>query len=185
MKNSVLGCCGIIMGALVGALVMFAVLSYLNIQVLARPPVAQELLLPDQPDVTITASNTFLNPQLAQVIVKTGLVKQANVSLIAPNIIQVQSPVSVSLLGQPMTVDATVQMFVSVQRGRIILTTGEVNASGIGVPSSMLGPDFERMRATAEDEINRETQRSLQGTRLVVSNIRVAPEALSVDLKMQ
>ncbi len=185
MKNSVLGCCGIIMGALVGALVMFAVLSYLNLQVLASPPAAQELLLPNRPDVTITASNTFLNPQLAQVIVKTGLVNQANVSLIAPNIIQVQSPVSVSLLGQSMTVDATVQMIVSVQRGRIVLTTGDVNASGIGVPPSMLGSDFERMRAMAENEINRELQLSLQGTQLVVSSIRVAPDALSVDLKMQ
>lgn len=185
MKNSVLGCCGVIMGIVLGAAVMLFAMSFVNINVLAREPVAQELLLPERPDVTITASSTFINPQLEQVIVQSGLAKEAHVSLVAPNIIRVESPVSVSFLGQPMTVDATVQMAVGVQRGRITLTTDKVEASGIGVPLSVLGEDFERLRGAAEDEINREVQRSLEGTRLVVSDVRVAPQALSVDLNMQ
>lgn len=185
MKNSVLGCCGIILGIILGAIVMVFALPFVNLNVLAREPVTQEQLLPNRADVTITASNTFITPQLEQAIVKSGLAKQAHASLIAPNIIRVESPVSVSFLGQPMTVDATVQMAVGVQRGRITLTTDKVEASGIGVPPSVLGQDFERQRAAAEDEINREVQQTLEGTRLVVSDVRIAPEGLSVDLKMQ
>jgi hypothetical protein len=185
MRNSALGCCGVILGIVLGAVVMVFAMAFLNVNVLAREPVAQELLLPNRPDVTITASNTFINPQLEQAIVKSGLAMQAHVSLVAPNIIRVESPVNVSFLGQLMTVDATVQMAVAVQGGRITLTTDQVEASGIGLPPSVLGQDFERQRKAAEDEINREAQRSLEGTRLVVSAVRVAPEGLSVDLKMQ
>jgi hypothetical protein len=185
MKNSVLGCCGVILGIVLGAAVMVFAMSFVNVNALAREPVPQELLLPDRPDVTITASSTFINPQLEQAIVKSGLAKQAHVSLVAPNIIRVESPVSVSFLGQLMTVDATVQMVVGVQGGRITLTTDKVEAGGFSVPPSALGQDFERQRRATEDEINREAQRSLEGTRLVVSDVRVAPEGLSVDLKMQ
>ncbi len=185
MKNSVLGCCGVILGIALGAVVMVFVLSFVNVNAFAREPVAQEQLLPNRPDVTITASNTFINPQLEQAIVKSGLAKQAHVSLVAPNIIRVESPVNVSFLGQLMTVDATVQMAVGVQGGRITLTTDKVEANGFGLSPSVLGQDFERQRKATEDEINREVQRSLEGTRLVVFDVRVAPEGLSVDLKMQ
>ncbi len=185
MKNLVLGCIGVIMGVVLGAIIMLVVLSFANINPLARPPAAEALLLTNRPDVTITASNTFLSPQLERAVVKSGLVKQASINLVAPNLIQVRSPVDVSLLGLPMTVDATVQMAVTVQRGRIILTTQSVEAGGFDVPPSTLGQDYERLRALAEDEINRDVQRSLQGTRLTVSNIRVAPDGMSVDLKMQ
>ncbi len=185
MRNSVLGCCGVILGIVLGAVVMLFALAFLNVNVLAREPAAQEILLPNRPDVTITASNTYLTPQLEQSIVKSGLATQAHVSLVAPNIIRVESPVNVSVLGQLMTVDATVQMAVGVQNGRITLPTDQVEASGFGLPPSVLGQDFERQRNAAEDEINRETQLALQGTRLVVSAVRVAPDGLSVDLKMQ
>ncbi len=185
MKNSALGCCGVILGTVLGAIVMVFALSFVNGSVLAREPVAQEVSLASRPDVTITASNTFITPQLEQVIVKSSLVSQAHVSLVAPNIIRVESPVNINFLGQLMSVDATVQMAVAVQRGRVTLTTDRVEASGISVPPSVLGPNFERLRAAAEDEINREIQRSLAGTRLVVSDVRVSPEQLSVDLKMQ
>ncbi len=185
MKSFVLGCSSLFVGVLLGAAVVFVVMYTLNARAPARQPVNEAVLLPDRPDVTITASSTFLKPQLEQVIVKTGLVKQADVSLIAPNIVQVKSPVALSLFGQSMNVDATVKMLVSVQRGKIVLTAGDVEASGFTVSPSVLGSDFERVRAAAEAEINREAQRSLQGTRLAVSNVRVAADALSVDLKTQ
>ncbi len=183
MKSFVLGCLSLFVGALFGAAIMFVLLSILNVRVLARPPVSEALLLPDRPDVTITASSAFLKPQLEQVIVKTGLVRQAQVELIAPNTVQVRSPVTFSVFGQSMTVDASVKMVVSVQQGRIILTAGDVEASGLTMSPSVLGSDFERMRTAAEAEVNREAQSVLQGTRLVVSNVRVASDALSVDLK--
>ncbi len=185
MRNSVLGCCGVILGIVLGAAVMLFALPFLNINVLAREPVAPEALLPNRPDVTITASDSFVGPQLEKAMVKNGLAKQPHVSLIAPNIIRVESPVNVSFLGQVMTIDATVQMAVGVQGGRITLTMEQVEASGIGVPPSVLGQDFERQRKAAEDEINREAQSALEGTRLAVSAVRVAPDGLSVDLKMQ
>lgn len=185
MKNSVLGCCGVILGIILGAIIMVFALPFVNLNALAREPVTQEQLLPNRADVTITASNSFINPQLEQAIVKSGLAKQAHVSLVAPNLIRVASPVNISFLGQLITVDATVQMAVGVQGGRITLTTDKVEASGFGVPPSALGQDFERQRTAAEDEINREAQQTLEGTRLVISDVRVAPAGLSVDLKMQ
>ncbi len=185
MKNSILGCGGAILGIVLGAVVILVALSFANVRALAREPVAQELSLSSRPDVTITASDTFIKPQLEQAIVKSGLAKQARVSLVAPNIVRVESPVSVSIFGQSITIDAMVQMAVAVRSGRITLTADKVEASGLPVPPSALGHDFERLLGATEELINREAQSSLQGTELVISDVRVAPEGITVDLKMQ
>ena len=60
-----------------------------------------------------------------------------------------------------------------------------VDANGMNVPSELIGSYMETVRAQGEDQLNKLIQRGLQGTGLRLVNIRVAPEAVTIDLTSQ
>lgn len=182
MKQFGIGCLVAVVGVVVGALVTFGLLQLMASSYV--PPPAP--ILPSaQSDVSITASAAFINAQLQQAVKQSGLAKQATITLASPNVIQVVAPVDASAFGFPITVNATVSLRVLVQRGRVVLAIEKVDAGGVALAQSMLGPAVEKMRASAEDQLNRLVQRALQGSGLSISNVRVTPVDLTVDLMSQ
>lgn len=182
MKGLGVGCIGAVLGLVVGAILVFA------LQILgssAAPPVIVPTPSASQSDVTITVGAAFINSQLQQAVRQSGFGKQASMTLASPNLFRVAMVVDASTFGVPITVNAAVSMHVLVQGGRIVLTVDKVDAGGVAVPQMVIGPEIEKMRAQAEDEINRLVQRALQGSNLRVSSVRVTPNDLTVDLVSQ
>ncbi len=178
MKNFTVGCLGAVLGLIVGLALAFAGAQFLQSSNSTDVPMP----VPPQADVTITTSAAFINSQMQPAVKQSGLAKQATITLASPNLIQVAATVSASVLGLPLTVNATASMRVSVQRGRILLVVDKVDSGGVTVPQSIIGPTVEKMRASAESQINQLVQRALQGTSLRVSSVRVTPNDLSIDL---
>lgn len=149
-------------------------------------PAAAPALPASASDVSVTASAAFINSQLQQAVKQTGLAKQATVTLASPNVIRVAAVVDASaLVGIPVTVNATMSMRVSVQKGRILLTVDKVDAGGVSVPQALLGSTVEQMRALAEDQVNQMLQRAQEDASLRVVNVRVTPNAVTIDLAGQ
>jgi len=180
MKSIAFGCLGVVLGLVVGAILAIAATQFAGSANL-QPTVAPTILT-SQSDVSITASAAFMNSQLQQAVKQSGLAKQATITLAPPNLIQVATAVDASAFGLPVTVNATVALRVLVQRGRIVLEVAKVDAGGVAVAQSAIGPSVEKMRVAAENQINQLVQRALQGTALRVSNVRVTPSDLSIDL---
>jgi hypothetical protein len=133
-------------------------------------------------DVTVTVGASYLNAQMQQIVKQTGLAKQATLTLVAPNLAQINATIETKILGQTISGNATARMRVLVQNGRVLLAVEKIDVSGIGVSQSLVAPVVEQFRAQAEDQINRALQRELQGTGLRLSNIRIASNEIAVDL---
>ncbi|MBM3128341.1 MAG: hypothetical protein FJ009_06855 [Chloroflexi bacterium] len=183
MKDLALGCLGAILGLVVGIALTFGVMSLLPKTEPAEK--VASVVGASRGDVTITVSAKYLNAQLQQIAKQSGLAKQATLTLVAPNIVQVVVAVDTKILGQTMAGNATARMRVAVQNGRVALAVEKVDVSGIGVSQSLVTPIVEQVRAQAEDQINRALQRELQGTGLRLSNLRVAPNEIAADLTAQ
>lgn len=183
MSRGLLGCIGAVLGVVIGAVVAFGIVQF------AASSNAEPTLVPvfpaGQSDVSITASAAYINSEFQQSIKQSGLAKQATIALISPNVIQVAAPVAASVFGFPISVNATVTLRVLVQRGRIVLAIEKVDTGGIAVAPSTFGTAVEKMRASAESQVNQLAQRALQGSSLRVSNVRITPEGLTIDLMSQ
>jgi LmeA-like phospholipid-binding len=183
MKSVGVGCIGIILGLVAGIVLSFGVVQLMGTS--AAEPTAP-ILPASAAEVSITASQPFINAQLQQAVKQTGLAKQATVTLASPDVIRVAAPVDASaLVGIPVTVNATVSMRVSVQNNRIHLTIDKIDAGGMSVPQSVAGAAVDQLRASAENEINQMVQHALEGTNLHIVDVRVTPDAMTIDLSGQ
>ncbi len=178
MRTLFVGCLGLIIGLIAGVgLVIFATSTAFAPTPTITPPVA-----PARPEVSITVSAAFAASQVQQALRQGGIAKNAAITFAAPNVIRLVTTVEVNVLGLPLSVNANVGMRVTVQRGRIVLTTDSVDAGGLTLSPSLINSTVEPVRAQAEDEINRIAQRALQGSNLRVANIRIAADALTIEL---
>ncbi|MBI4789641.1 MAG: hypothetical protein HY782_21640 [Chloroflexi bacterium] len=143
---------------------------------------ANPVIITDRPDLSISASAAYVNTQIQPAIRSSGIAKQATITLAAPNYVIIAAPVSIKVLGQSLQLNATTTMGLKVQNGRALLTIEKVDANGMSVPAELLVSYLEPLRAQGEDQLNRLVQRSLQGTGLRLANLRVAPEAITIDL---
>lgn len=179
MRQAAIGCLGILIGLIVGIVLMvgfFNLGANSNVETPLPAPNASRV------DVSITASAAFLNAQLSQTIKQSGFAKQATVSLGAPNVVQVAAVIETTVLGQRVSLNTTTRMRVSVQAGRIVLTVDKVDTGNLPIPQAFLASMIENVRAQAENQINALAQRSLQGTNLRVTNVRITPNDVTVDL---
>jgi hypothetical protein len=181
MKDFALGCISVLIGMFLGAAIVLVSIPLLNAGGI-QPTPAPDTLLPDRPAVSVTASAAFMNSQMQPVLRQSGLASQATITFAAPNLIRFAAPMRITLLGQPIQVNAMVTMSIVVKSGRTVLTVEQVEANGLTVPREVVPAAIETMRAQSEDQVNRLIQRSLQGTGLRVINIRISPDAVIVDL---
>jgi hypothetical protein len=183
MKQLAGGCVGAILGLILGILLTFAAMTFITRQnVLA---VTAPTPLATRSDVSITANATFLNSQIQQTIRQIGLLKQASVTLDAPNIVQIAGAVDTTVLGQRITASPTATMRVMVKNNRIVLTVDKIDSGNPTIPTSMMSGTVETLRTQAEDLINRQMQRALQGTNMKIVNVRMTPNEMTVDLTGQ
>jgi hypothetical protein len=179
-KNILVGCAAAILGLSIGVALTIGFFSMGTRQAIETPIPA-----PSQRDVTITASAAFLNTQIQQAAKQTNMLKQTAVTLDVPNIIKVATVVDVTILGQRINTNATATMRVSVKNNRIALAIDKVDTGNALVPQSMLNSTIESVRAQAENQINTLVQRGLQGTGLKLSNVRITPGEMVIDLSAQ
>jgi len=183
MKQLFTGCLGIILGLLIGIGVTFAALSLSSQQITPVEPAPT--LSAARPDVSVSATTSFINSQIQPMIRQSGLLKQATVALDAPNIMRVVATVDVMVLGQRVTTNATATMRVAVKNNRIALAVEKIEMGNAAIPASLISGTVESLRALAEDQINRLVQRALQGTTLRLIGIAVAPNDLTMQFKAQ
>ncbi len=183
MRQVAVGCVSAIIGLIVGVILMLGAT-----QVLSKtdtPNIPAPIPSSSRTDVSITPSAAFVNSQLSQAVRQSGLAKQATIALDAPNVVQVTATIETSILGQRVSVNATARMRVSVKGGRILLAVEKVDTGNTLIPQSLIAPTVENLRVQAENQINLLVQRSLQGTSLRVTNVRITPNDVTVDLVSQ
>jgi len=178
MKTISVGCLGLVIGLIVGA-----ALVYLALYPAPKPtPSAAVPIASTRPELAINVNASYAASQIQQVIRQGGLAKNATTTFGPPNLIRVATTVDVSVLGVPLSVNATIAMRVTVQKARIVLTTDSVDAGGFAISPSLVNSTVEPGRVQAEEEINRVVQRALQGYNLRISNIRMTAEDLNIEL---
>lgn len=177
MKSFTIGCLGLIVGLIIGIALTAGFFAVSN-RAAAQIPTP----IPNASAVSVTASATYLNSVVQQAARQSGMLTNAAVTLEAPNIVKVAATVDVTVLGQRVNTNATATMRVSVKNNRIALAIEKIDAGTLPVPQSFINSNLESLRAQAENQINTLVQRSLQGTNLRLSNIRVTPVELIVDL---
>lgn len=183
MKPAAFGCLGIILGLLIGAGVTFAALALSSKQV--TPIAPAPTLSAARSDVSVSASAPFINSQVQPMVRQSGLLKQATLALDAPNIVRVNAAADVTLLGQRITANPTATMRAVVKNNRIVLTVEKIETGNVTLPAALVSGVVESMRAMAEDEINRQLTRALQGTGMRVVNVRMTPSDMTLDLTAQ
>lgn len=180
MKDLALGCFGAILGLVVGIILTFGAMSLLP-KTDSSEKVAS-VIGGSRGDVTITVSAKYLNAQLQLLAKQTGLAKQATLTLVAPNLAQINAAIETKILGQTLSANATARLRVSAQNGRVALAVEKIDVSGVGVSQALVASTVEQFRAQAEEQINRALQRELQGTGLRLSNLRVTSSEIIADL---
>lgn len=177
MKSVGMGCIGIGLGVIVGIVLAFGA----NALFAGRTPnIAVPTLLPGQPDLTVTTSAAYLNAQAQPLARATGLARQVTLSFSAPNLCRA---VVVSDLGTALTLNATITMRVAVQNGRITLTVQDTQVSGTSIAQVVVAQQVEKIRAQAEEQINRQLQRALQGTGMRLVGVTFTPSEVTLQFK--
>jgi hypothetical protein len=181
MKSLGIGCLGALLGLLL------AVPLAVGAGLVASPrgttqPVVQSSES-GQPDITVVASAAFLNTQFQTALKQSKLGNQGTISFGAPNSARIAMPVSVNLLGQPLTVDATVSLHALAQNGRMVMVVDTVDVAGFNFAGSLVKQPVEQARVLLEDEINRLIQQTLKGTGLVLVNVTAAPDNVTLQFK--
>ena len=181
MKSLGIGC----LGALIGLLL--AVPLAVGAELFASPRGTSNPVIPSaqasQPDITVVASAAFVNTHFQAALKQSKLANQGTIAFAAPNSARIAMPVDVNLLGQSLTVDATVSLHALAQNGRIVVIVDSVDVAGFGFAGSLVKQPVEQARVLLEDEINRLMQQTLKGTGLVLVNVAAAPDNVTLEFK--
>lgn len=183
MKSLAVGCTSALVGLVIGIVLALGAWSLFARTESSVPTVPSADTT--RGDVTILVSAKYLNTQLQQLIKPTGLAKQATLTLVAPNLAQINVAIETRILGQTISGNATARVRVAVQHSRVVLAVEKVDVSGVGMSPALVTPIIEQVRAQVEDQINKTIQRELQGTGLRLTNIRITPNEIAIDLTAQ
>jgi hypothetical protein len=181
MKSLGIGCLGALLGLVLA--VPLAVGAGLVVSPRGTNHPALQSSESGQPDIAVVASAAFLNTQFQGVLKQSKLANQGTLTFAAPNSARIAMPVNVNLLGQSLTVDATVSLHAVAQNGRIVVVVDAVDVAGLNFAGSLVQQPVEQARAVLEDEINRLMQQTLRGTGLVLVNLTAAPDNVTLQFK--
>ena len=181
MKELVIGLISAGLGLVAGAGLMFGANYLASASGGANLPTPAAYV--GQPDISVALSATFLNAQMQPAVKQLKGVRQATLTLAAPDSVRVVMLADVVVGGQSIAVNATVSTRVAVKNGRIVLTIDRVDTGGVSVPQAIVTQMTEQMRVQMEDQLNRAMQRTLQGLVLRLVNINVTPTELTLQFK--
>ncbi|MBI5302601.1 MAG: hypothetical protein HY868_10720 [Chloroflexi bacterium] len=178
MKSLAIGCAGLVLGIIIGTVLAFGVNALFASRAAENVVVPQPL--PGQPDVSVTTSTAYINAQIQPIARSSGLARQMTLTFSAPNLCRA---VVVSDLGAAVTLNATITLRVAVQNNRIVLTVQDTQVSGASIVQVVVSQQVEKIRAQAEEQINRQLQRALQGTGMRLVGINITPSDVTLQFK--
>lgn len=177
MKSLAIGCFGAFIGLIAGAAIVL--IGSRAIYAFAPSNPAQSNI---HPDLSITASASFLESQIQQSLRANNLGKDATVTFATPNLVRVEANTQSSVLGLALNANLKVVMSVTVASSRLRLKIESVSAGNLPAPQAVSDVVVERLRAQAEDQMNREIQNVLRGTNLHLANIRISENDVTLEL---
>ncbi len=133
-------------------------------------------------DVTITASEQFVNDQLRAGLGGGLLGTDLGINLHAPNRADVSATFPVTLLGQSLNVRPKAAMHFGVSNGAITIDLDRVDVAGFNVPQQIIAQQVSNLKRAAEEEINAEIKRALANTGLRVVAVEAEENSLLIKL---
>jgi hypothetical protein len=130
----------------------------------------------DGADMIVTLSERFLNRRIVEGMPQGGDVSDPRIDLHANDLANFTATVRTGFL--TLNPDASVKF--SVQRGRIIVDVLKVDVGGFGVPNSMIQPQVDNLKATAEDELNEQFAEIQRSTGLTLKSLSTTENSLSL-----
>jgi hypothetical protein len=164
--------------ALAGA--MFLGISFLNSpdQLLLFPAAG-----PDNPDLTITISEAYLNDQLRANLAARGMnLGDLGVKLHAPNRAEVSMTLNLAILNQALLVRPKASFHFAVNGGLVTLVLEQVTISGFNVPQDIMNQQLGSFQRYAQDVLNTEVKRTLTNTGLHLVGVESTENALIIKL---
>jgi hypothetical protein len=106
----------------------------------------------DGADMIVTLSERFLNRKIVEGMPQGDEISNPQIDLHADALADFTATVRSGFL----TVTPRASVRLAVQNGRIVIDVLNVDVGGFGVPSSMIQPQIDQLKATAETELNKQ-----------------------------
>lgn len=131
----------------------------------------------DTADMVVTLSERFFNKQIADKMPAGGQVQNAEIDLHANNTANVTATVQVNSQVR-VSPNASVQL--GVQNGRIVVDITKVDVGGLALPNSMIEPQINQLKQTAENQLNSQLAQFEQTTGLKLQSLSTTENSLTV-----
>ena len=106
------------------------------------------------PDMSLTLGEHFLNVQVIKAMPNDGTVRNVSLDVHPGNRADVRATVDVNILGAIVTVNPIATVTMKVENGRIVISVDQVSVGGLNVPSALVAPQVNKLKATAENELD-------------------------------
>lgn len=132
------------------------------------------------PDMTITLSERFMNQQLQAGMPSNGDVRDVSLDLHTGNRADVNSSITVSFFGSNIDLRPRAALFLSVQNGRVTITVGQIDVGGFGIPSSLVESQAAQLRQTAEQQLNQQLTQFTATTGLKLQSAATSEDSVTL-----
>lgn len=129
----------------------------------------------NEPDMTITLSERYLNRQMTQSMPGSAQ-SQPSIDLHVNNLADVSSTVRAGFL----TLRPKASVSFSVVNGRIVITVLRVDVGGFGVPNSLIEPQINSLKQNAETELNKQFANLQTTSGLKLQSLSTTENSLTV-----
>lgn len=141
------------------------------------------LVSADNPDLTITLSEAYLNAQLRAGVATRGLdASDLSINLHAPNRADATMTFQTTVLNQSISLHPNISFHFGVSKGLVTLAVDKINISGISVPNEIVNQQVARFQRAAEDIFNAEVKRLLANTGLRLVSVEATENVLIIKL---
>lgn len=171
--------CGLLGGAVLAGIIHVPSGAVSNFQAqLPTLPALQPLpaQASDTSDMTITLSERFLNNRIAIGVPSTAQISNAQLDLHAGNLADFSATVNTGFIN----VNPKATVLLSVRNGRIVLDVQKVDVGGFGVPSSLIQPQIDQLKQTAETALNNEFAQLQASTGLTLQALSTTENSLTL-----
>ena len=141
----------------------------------ALQPLAQQST--DNADMIITLSERFMNQQMTAGMTQGGGVENPQLDLHDGGAANFTGTVPVNALFKA-NINASLQF--SVQNGSIVLDITNVDVGGFGVPSSLIQPQVDQIKSTAETQLNQQFSNLTASTGLHLQSLTTTENSLTL-----
>ena len=168
------------MGSIGGALVTGLVPGLPTTQTtVSAVPALQPLpaQVTDNADMVITFSERFLNANLAQGIPTGGQVSNVQLDLHSGETADLHATVVINAF---LTVQPKLALKLAVANGQVTIDVVSVDVGGFGLPSSLIQPEIDSFKSTAQTQLNQQLVLMAQTTGLKLQSVSTTENSLTL-----